>query len=212
VPNLAQKTALGQRKAVQEFLDRVLTATSLFMAPAMALMAVVGPDLARWAFGDPEAGNFMGPLALGTLLSCYQSVLSGALNGVGKQSTAALGAILSDVVQLGFTYFTVARWGLAGYVAGFVLSSLAGMIFDFIAVLRHAKLRPRLADWFLCPVLAATLMGLCARLLFRYCLDSGAALAAACLLSAGLGCVVYLAALQAQGALPRQKSVFTEIS
>jgi O-antigen/teichoic acid export membrane protein len=212
VPNLAQKTALGERKAVREFLDKVLTATSLFMAPAMALMTVVGPSLARWAYGDPEAGNLMGPLALGTLLGCYQSVLSGALNGIGKQSAAAAGALFSDVIQLGFTYFTVAKWGLAGFVAGFILSSLAGAVFDLVFLLKQEKMRPKVTDWFLCPVLAATLMGLCANLLFRYCLDHGVTLAGACLLSAGLGIVIYLAALQAQGVLPRRWGTFTEIS
>ena len=31
--------------------------------------------------------------------------------------------------------------------------------------------RPRLVDWFLCPLLAALLMGLCANLFFQICLD-----------------------------------------
>ena len=88
-------------------------------------LTVVGPDLARWVFGDAAAGDYMLPLAVGTLLGCYQSVLSGALNGVGRQGLAARNAIVSDAVQLAFTFFTVARWGLAGFVAGFVLSSLA---------------------------------------------------------------------------------------
>lgn len=205
VPNLAQKTALGDGRATRDFLDQVLRSTSLLMAPAMALLTVIGPDLARGVFDDPTAGNFMLPLAVGTLLSCYQSVLSGALNGICRQGLAARNAILSDVVQLAFTFFTVARWGLSGFVAGFVLSSLAGMGFNLISVLRCAKLRPQLVNWFLCPLLAAILMGLCSNLFFRICLDRGTSLSASCLLAAGLGLIVYLAALQAQGALPGQK-------
>lgn len=206
VPNLAQKHTLGDRRAVHTFLDRVLSATSLLMAPAMALLTVAGPDLARWVFGDSSAGDFMLPLAVGTLLGCYQSVLSGALNGVVRQGLAARNAIVSDAVQLAFTFFTVARWGLAGYVAGFVLSNLAGALLNLISVLRCARLRPRLLDWFLCPLLAALLMGLCANLFFQVCLDHGLPLIWACVLSAALGLVVYLAALQAQGVLPRKKA------
>ena len=205
VPNLAQKHALGDRRAVHGFLDRVLSATSLLMAPAMALLTVVGPDLARWVFGDPTAGDYMLPLAVGTLLGCYQSVLSGALNGVGRQALAARNAIVSDAVQLAFTFCTVARWGLAGYVAGFALSNLAGALLDLVSVLRCARLRPKLVDWFVCPLLAALLMGLCADLFCQVCLDHGLPLVWACILSAALGLVVYLAALQAQGVLPRKK-------
>lgn len=206
VPNLAQKTARGDRQAVRGFLDRVMSATSLLMAPAMALLTVIGPDLARGVFGNPAAGDFMLPLAAGTLLSCYQSVLSGALNGMGKQSLAARNAILSDAVQLGFTFFTVARWGLDGYVLGFLLSSLAGMGFNLLSVLRCAKLRPRLAGWFLRPLLSALLMGLWSNLFFRVCLDGGLFLPAACVLAAALGIVIYLAALLAQGALPNRSA------
>lgn len=206
VPNLAQKTALGNRRAVQGFLDRVMSATSLLMAPAMALLTVIGPDLARSVFNNADAGNFMLPLAVGTLLSCYQSVLSGALNGVCRQGLAARNAILSDAVQLLFTCFTVSRWGLPGFVAGFVLSSLAGMGFNLVSVLRCAQLRPRLLEWFVCPLLAAVLMGLCANLFFQLCLDDGMPLPGACLLCGALGLIVYLAALQAQGLLPRRKT------
>ena len=206
VPNLAQNVALGDHRAVKDFLDRVMWATSLLMAPAMALLTVVGPSLARLVFKEEAAGNYMLPLAVATLLTCWQTVLSGALNGIGRQGLAARNAILSDAVQLAFTYFAVARRGLEGYVEGFVLSALVGMGFNLISVLRQARLRPKWAEWFLCPLLGAILMGLCANLLFRVCLDGGLALSVSSAVAVILGLIVYLAALQAQGLLPRRKS------
>ncbi len=205
VPNLARQTAKGDRQALQGFLDRVMSATSLLMAPAMALLTVIGPDLARAVFRDPAAGDSMLPLAAGTLLSCWQSVLSGALNGMGRQGLGARNAILSDAVQLAFTFFTVAKWGLGGFVAGFVLSSLVGMGLNLASVLRCAALRPRLLAWFFSPVLSAVLMGLWSRLFFQICLDGGVPLPAACCLCAVLGLVLYAAALLAQGILPLRK-------
>ncbi len=199
VPNLARQTARGDRQAVRAFLDRVMTDTSLLMAPAMALLSVVGPDLARGVFGERSAGQFMPWLAVGTLLGCYQSVLSGALNGMGRQGLAARNAILSDAVHLAFTFFTVAGWGLGGYVLGFVLSSLVGMGLNLISVLRCAQLRPRLSGWFLRPLLSALLMAVWSNLFFRVCLDGGVPMGAACALCALLGLVIYLAALMAQG-------------
>ena len=206
VPNLAQNAARGDHRAVTGFLDRVLRATSLLMAPAMALLTVVGPPLARVVFKNDAAGNYMVPLAAGTLLTCWQTVLSGALNGIGRQGLAARNAIVSDAVQLAFTYFAVGLRGLEGFVEGFVLSSLVGMVLNLISILGQTALRPKWADWFLCPLLGANLMGLCANLLFRICLDGGLALPAACISAVGLGLIVYLAALQAQGLLPRRKT------
>ena len=201
VPNLAQKTALGDRRAVHAFLGRVMSATSLLMAPAMALLSVLGPDLARAVFRDPAAGDFMTSLAVGTLLTAWQTVLSGALNGISCQGLAARNAILSDGVQLLFTVLTVPRWGLAGFAAGFVLSALVGMALNLISVLRRTKLRPRLREWFLSPLLAALLMGVWMRLFYAVLTGSGLAFLPACAVTALLGLVLYPAALLAQGAI-----------
>lgn len=199
VPDLARRTAGGDRRAAGRFLDRVLSATSLLMAPAMALLAVIGPAIGQAVYKEPSVGEHMTWLAVGTLLSCYQSVLSGALNGLGLQKLGARNAIVSDIVQLAFTIFTVSRWGLAGFVAGFVLSSLVGMGMNLIAVLRWAGLRPRVYRWFVRPLLGAALLWGWCRLMFCVLLGAGCPALWACLLCAVLGLVLYGAALQAQG-------------
>ena len=157
VPDLARRTAGGDRSAAGQFLDRVLSATSLLIAPAMALLAVIGPAVGRAVYKEQTVGEYMTWLAAGTLLSCYQSVLSGALNGLGLEKLGARNAVISDVVQLGFTWFTVSRWGLFGFVLGFVLSSLVGMGMNLCSVLRASGLKPRLYRWFGRPVLSAAL-------------------------------------------------------
>ncbi len=199
VPDLSRRTAQGDRRAAGGFLDRVLSSTSLLMAPAMALLAVVGPTVGRAMFRDGRVGELILPLAVGTLLGCYQSVLSGALNGLGLQGRAARNAILSDAAQLVFTFFAVPRWGLAGFAAGLVASGLVGAGLNLVSVLRAAALRPKPFRWFVRPVLAALFMGLWCNLMFRVMLDAGCAEGWSALACAGLGAVLYAAALLAQG-------------
>lgn len=204
VPDLARRTAGGDRKAAGRFLDRVLSATSLLMAPAMALLAVIGPSIGRAVYKEPAVGQYMTWLAVGTLLNCYQSVLSGALNGLGLEKLGARNAIVSDVVQLAFTYFTVSRWGLAGYVAGFVLSSLVGAGLNLASVLRWTGLRVRVYRWFARPLLSAALLWGWSRVMFGILQRAGCPMLWACLLCTALGLVLYVGALQAQGVrLPR---------
>ncbi len=199
VPDLSRRTARGDRRAAGGFLDRVMSATSLLMAPAMALLTVVGPTLGRALFKDERVGELIAPLAVGTLLGCWQSVLSGALNGLGLQSRAARNAILSDVAQLAFTYCAVARFGLAGFAAGYVASGLVGAGLNLATVLRAAGLRPKWFDWFVRPLLAAVLMGLWCALMFRVMVDAGCAWGWSALACTALGLALYAAALLAQG-------------
>ena len=199
VPDLARRTAGGDRRAAGQFLDRILSATSLLMAPAMALLAVIGPAVGQAVYQEPAVGDHMTWLAIGTLLSCYQSVLSGALNGLTLQKLGARNAIISDVVQLGFTFFTVSKWGLTGFVAGFVLSSLVGMGMNLVSVLRATKLKVNLYRWFVRPLLSAVLTWGWCRLLFRVLERTGCSTLENCLLCVCLGLILYVAALQAQG-------------
>ena len=199
VPDLSRRTAQEGPRAAAGFLDRVMSATSLLMAPAMALLAVVGPTADRTMFRDGRVGELILPLAVGSLLGCWQSVLSGALNGLGLQSKAARSAILSDAVQLAFTFFTVPRWGLAGFAAGYAASGLVGAGMNLACVLRAAGMRPQVFRWFLRPVLSAVFMGLWCALLFRVMLDAGCGEGWAALTCAVLGAVLYAAALLAQG-------------
>lgn len=210
VPDLARRTAGGDRKAAAGFLDRVLSSTSLSMAPAMALLTVIGPSVGRALFKEHSAGEYILWLAVGTLLSCWQIVLSGALNGLGLQGKGARNAIVSDAVQLAFTWFAIPVWGLSGFVAGFVLSALVGMGMNLASVLRATEQRWRPFRWFVRPLLASLLMGLWCNLFFRVLLGAGCGEGAACLLCAGLGIILYTAALLAQGVsipslLPKRK-------
>jgi len=199
VPNLARRTVDGGKQAAGAFLDRALNVTSLLMAPAMALLAVIGPAVGQAVYREKTVGAYMTWLAMGTLLSCWQSVLSGALNGLGLQRRGAINAIVSDVVQLAFTAGAVAKWGLKGFVAGFVLSSLVGMALNLWAVLRCTGLPLRLYRWFLRPVLGAALMWGWCTLVFRLLERAGCSTLWTCLLCAILGLILYMAALQAQG-------------
>ena len=201
VPKLAESVALNDRARLHRRLGRAIQATSVLMMPATALLAVVGPALGRLLFGDRRVGEYAPALAAGLLLCCYQSVLSCALNGVGRQGTAARNALLADVIQVAFTWYTVALpgVGLKGYVAGFVVSAVAGLVLNAVSVARATGLKWHPASWLLSPGLAALLMGLCVNLLFRWLQSVGASELAAMGLCTAFGTVEYLAALQAQG-------------
>lgn len=201
VPKLAQAVALGRRQEAREQLSRVMAATSCVLLPCMALLVVIGPTLGRLLFKDLRAGEMILPLAVGVIFTGYQAVLGSALNGLGKQSAAAGNTLLSDGVQLAFTYFLVGipNIGLKGYVTGLWVSALLGAALNWRSVRRAIDLKSQTFSWAVAPGLGAVLMALCCRLLFHYLLDIGMNAAISCLVTAGFGAVLYLAALQAQG-------------
>lgn len=205
VPRLARSAALNRPGEVRRRTQRAMLAVSVLILPAMSMMVVLGPDLARLLFGQPSAGEHLIPLAAAMALSCYQSTLGGVLNGIGRQGSNALVNLLCDAVQLGFT-FTVALpgVGIRGFVAGTAVSSLLGALINGWLVVRHTGLEPRIFQWVTAPGLAALLSALTGNLLFRWLKDAGLGVPAAGAFTLAFGAVLYLAALQAQGVSLRE--------
>ena len=201
VPKLSQSVALGRMDEVRRRIHKSLLATSVLTMPALAILVVLGPTIGVFLFREPTVGDYMAPLSVGVLLSCYQSVLSGALNGIGRQAAAARTSLICGAVQLGCTwvFMGLPGVGLGGYVAGFVLSSALGVLFNYLEIARRTALKSRLFQWCTAPALAALLMGLVINLLFRVLRDTGMGGAATCLVCIAFGGVLYLAALSAQG-------------
>ena len=201
VPRLARSAALGQRDRVRRQIDRALSAVSVLTLPAMGMMAVLGPDLGTFLFGQEKVGEHLVPLAAAMALSCYQSTFGAALNGIGRQGSVAWISILCDGVQLAFTAGLVARpgIGMGGYVLGTLVTSALGLALCAWQVVRATGLRLRLFQWATAPGLAALLMALVTNLIYRVLRDSGLPLPHSLAAALLFGGVLYLAALNAQG-------------
>lgn len=204
VPKLAHSRALGRQEEICRRIGKALLATSVLTMPAMALLVVLGPTIGVYLFREPTVGHYILPLAVGMLLSCYQAVLGGALNGLGQQFASARNSILSGALQLACTWLLMGLpgVGLSGYVAGFVASSALGLLLNWRKIAKVTGLRPKLFSWCTAPALASLLTALVTRLLFRVLLDAGAKGSAAVLACLLFGTVLYLAALLAQGVSP----------
>ena len=125
---------------------------------------------------------------------------------MGRQKAVAAVSLLGGGVQLGCTLALVPLpgVGMAGYVAGALLSALLeGGLCLWLAA-RYTGLRPPIFSWLVAPGLASLLAALTANLLLRYLKDSGIPLLPAALGTLLFALVLYLAALHAQGLRVRE--------
>lgn len=208
VPKLAESTALGRPELSRRRVGKALSATSLLILPAAALLAVLGPVLGRALFHEPSVGDFAAPLSAGVALTCYEAVLASSLNGLGKQTAAARNSLICGAVQLIVTWVRMGQpgIGLQGYVEGLLISTVLGVWLNWRSVSKAIGLKPLIFQWMVAPGLAALLSGLCVNLLFPTLLRSGLEGVPAGLVCLVFGVMLYLCALIAQGALPRRRA------
>ncbi len=201
VPRLSRACALNRPAECRKLVSQAISAVALLTLPCMAFMVVVGPDLGRAMFRQDGVGEYLLPLACVMAMSCGTSVLASSLNGVGRQRTVAVISLLGGVVQLGFTLALVPLpgVGMAGYVAGAVVSTALELGLCLRQVVRATGLQIQPFQWMAAPGLASLLAGLTGNLLFRVLKDSGLSPVPAGLGTLVFSLVLYLAALQAQG-------------
>lgn len=205
LPKMAQAHALGRSDLCRRRLSRALAATALWGFPTAALLSVLAPTLGLLLFREASAGDLAPLLALGILLSCFETVFTVTLNGLGKQRLTAAYALFCGAVQLGLTWWRMGAAGLCGYAEALALSALLGMLLNGWTVLRTLKLKPDWFSWLIGPALAAILAALCVNLLLPMLGTLGAV--GACAGAAAFGLTVDLAALAAMGLLPRRKRI-----
>lgn len=200
-PRLARAFSLNQAGQIRRLTGRAMEATALLTLPAMALMTVFGPDLGKILFHQEGVAEYLFPLACVMGMSCYCSVLSCALNAVEQQKAVAAISLLGSGIQLLFTAILVPdpAWGIGGYVAGALVSTLGETLLFLYHLYRYTGLRPDLYRWIVAPGLSALLSALTANLLLRFLRDGGLPLLAAAPGVLVFAIVLYLSALHAQG-------------
>lgn len=173
LPQITGCAATGRLRELNHTADRAIFMTTVILLPVTALLVTIGQDLGLMLFRDPRAGQYLIPLAAVTSLLGVEAVMAAILNGIGKQAQSAMVSLLCGMVQLAFTVFGVARWGLAAYVVGMIVSGVTGLVTRFRLVRRATGFQPDLFCCFWGPGLAALLSGLCSNLFYQVLVDSG---------------------------------------
>jgi O-antigen/teichoic acid export membrane protein len=202
LPQLTQCAALNQREELNCKAAWALQSTSLVVLPLLALLVTLGGDVGKVLYREERVGLYILPLAVAVVFSGYESVLCSILNGVGKQTQSAMISLFCGLIQLGFTFFGVERFGLPACIAGMIIGSILGFALRLGLAMGSTGLQVDVFSSFFAPGLAAILSGLWVNLLYlagqRYGLSDGAILILCSILGLGL----YGLALSVQGIHP----------
>jgi stage V sporulation protein B len=147
MPRLTEAAALNDMAAVRARARQATLAATAIIAPCTALLIPYGQRIAQLLFRNPEAGQFMVPLAVAVVFFCYEFIFGAMLNGLGRQRHTAAVYILTNIFQLALTWVLVARPNLRlmGYVMAYGISNGIGAVLLLIFLLDAAGRRERVS-------------------------------------------------------------------
>ncbi|HHY82602.1 MAG TPA: stage V sporulation protein B [Clostridiales bacterium] len=204
IPNLSENLALSNWRAINDKISKAIRLTCMIAFPSTALLAALGRPIGYVLYKQPMVGTLLIPISYTLLFHALQHTCSGILNGLGKQTRAAVHFIIGSVIQLACTYFLLANpyIRLFGIIVGFTLSSLVVSILNLVTVLKTAKMSFQFKHWLLKPGFAGLLMGLTTHSIYGVLAGLGTPVVTSIIVSSVLGMFIFLLVLWAVNGLP----------
>ena len=198
MPEITQAHILGQTGRLNALLDRMLRLTGCFSALAGALFWVWGRPLAQLLYHSAEVGFYLETLAPAMPLMYLESMVDGAMKGVGEQKAAFRYSVWDSILRITGVAVLLPRFGMKGFLAVILLSCLYTCAANTGRLLLSSGTKHAFRRWLGAPVFAALLAaaaGTGLKLALAPALQGGALWQLAALAAGGCGtALVFLAA------------------
>lgn len=157
MPEITQAHIRGERARLGCLLDRMLRLTGCFSALAGALFWVWGEPLALLLYHSQEAGFYLRVLGPAMPLMYLESMVDGAMKGVGEQKAAFRYSVWDSILRIGGVVALLPRFGMKGFLAVILLSSLYTCAANTGHLLFSSGTQHAFRRWLGAPALAAVL-------------------------------------------------------
>ena len=123
MPEITQAHIRGEEKRLSALIDRMLRLTGYFSALAGAVFWVWGGPLAAALYDSAEAGFYLHLLGPAMPLMYFESMVDGAMKGMGEQKAAFRYSVWDSVLRIAGVVLLLPRFGMAGFLFVILLSS-----------------------------------------------------------------------------------------
>ena len=155
MPEITQAHIEGQSIRLNTLLNRMLCLTGYFSMLAGVLFWVWGGPLARLLYGSAEAGFYLQVLAPAMPLMYLESMVDGAMKGVGEQKAAFRYSVWDSIFRIAGVLLLLPRYGMKGFLAVILLSSLYTCTANTGRLLFSSGTRHAVRRWLGAPALSA---------------------------------------------------------
>ena len=187
MPEITQAHILGQTERLNALLDRMLRLTGYFSALAGVLFWVWGRPLAQLLYQSADAGFYLETLAPAMPLMYLESMVDGAMKGVGEQKAAFRYSVWDSILRIGGVVALLPRFGMKGFLAVILLSSLYTCAANTGHLLFSSGTQHAFRRWLGAPALAAVLAAAAGMALRKLLADGFAARLPLQLAALGIG-------------------------
>lgn len=141
VPSIAEITALGKRKELEERINIAFRLALIIGLPASLGLYVLALPLSKVIFGLPQAAIPLEIVSWGVLFIALQQTSSAILQGAGYVRRPAINLFFGALLNGGINFWLTAQpqWGIRGAALGTTLGFALAAVLNMFDVLRLIK-------------------------------------------------------------------------
>lgn len=142
IPAISYAHAQRQRHNLIRLCVQAYRLVLMIGLPAGFIFALQGPRICWLLFANESAGQILSILSLGAIFIYAQQISSAVLQGLGKMTLAATGAVVSTLLTIVGVWFFTPIWGINGTAFAFCLSFVLGGSLQTLFVNSHIDFMP----------------------------------------------------------------------
>lgn len=155
IPEITEAHVRGRRAQLERLLDRMLSITMFASVLAGAAFWLWGRPLAMALYQSEEAGRYLLALAPVMPLMYLESMVDGALKGLGEQKASFRYTVWDSVLRIVGVILLLPRMGMGGFLLVMIASNTYTCAMNLLRLLQVTGLRVRLWGWLGAPLAAA---------------------------------------------------------
>jgi stage V sporulation protein B len=151
IPAISEGMALKNYRKVNRWISVSIQMTFLLGFVFTAMFLSYSHEIADLFFREDGVGDVLYMLSFVCILVYLQPVISGVLNGIGKQGAALGNSVIAHVIRILFLFLFVPAHGIKGYVWGMGISLAVTGILNFRTIINATGLSVNIGKWIVRP-------------------------------------------------------------
>lgn len=202
-PEISRLGAGDSHARLENVISRILQVTCIIGIFIVGVFMTFSYELGVVIYHDEAVGTMLKQMAFLCPFMCVEMVVVSILYGLGEQNAAMRYSLCDCVLRVSMVYFLIPKFGVNGFVAMIVASNLFTSALNFKRLLRITKIKLKINDWFIKPVLAAAAAGQAVKAVCNFWIFDALSLKQGLFLGLAVIAVVYAVVLFSVGSITK---------
>jgi stage V sporulation protein B len=168
VPAISESISLKNFSRVNYRISKSIQITMVLGFIFMALFACYPNKISDMIYPKQNVGNTLFLLSFTCIFLYLQQILTGIMNGLGKQGLLLANSIIGSAIRIACVYFLIPKYGIPAYILGMIISSFVVCILNFITIVHNTGMVMDLRHWVVLPSAVAIILFVSSKYIYSF--------------------------------------------